>query len=142
MSESSPPPLPPLTHIALTVRDLERSAAWYAALFGEVPFFTGEFLVDTPHHYRASIWRTPNLGLHCFANATKATDESFDARRPGLDHVAFACSTIEELNSWANRLDSLQITRGDILTEPYGSGLAFVDPDGIALEFFVATRGA
>jgi glyoxylase I family protein len=134
------PPLPPLTHVALTVRDLERSITWYTTVFGEGPVFTGEFLAGTPHHYRASIWRTPNLGLHCFVEATKTTDESFDARRPGLDHVAFACSTIEELNSWASRLDQLAIARSEILTEPYGSGLAFTDPDGIALELFVTAR--
>jgi AcrR family transcriptional regulator len=32
--------------------------------------------------------------------------------------------------------------RSEILTEPYGSGLAFRDPDNIALELFVAASGA
>ena len=34
------------------------------------------------------------------------------------------------------------LAHGEILTEPYGSGLAFRDPDGIALELFVSGRNA
>ena len=34
------------------------------------------------------------------------------------------------------RLDELGVTHGGIVDAPYGSGLSFRDPDGIALEFF------
>jgi len=36
-----------------------------------------------------------------------------------------------------NRLDALGIEHGEILDRPYGSGLAFRDPDNIQLEFFL-----
>jgi hypothetical protein len=37
---------------------------------------------------------------------------------------------------WQERIDTLGYSRGDILDEPYGSGLAVFDPDGIAIELF------
>jgi glyoxylase I family protein len=80
-----------------------------------------------------------NLGLHCFADHSAG---AFSARRPGLDHVAFSCADREDLQRWVDRLDSLGVTRGDVLAEPYGSGLAFSDPDGIALELFVSARNS
>jgi glyoxylase I family protein len=40
------------------------------------------------------------------------------------------------LQSWVDRLESLGIEHGGIVDAPYGSGLSFRDPDGIALEFF------
>jgi glyoxylase I family protein len=132
-----PPSAPfpaPIVHVALTVSDLDRSVEWYTALFGEPPAHRGELLRDTPHHYALAVWRVPNLGLH--HHLGRSEDLSFSERRPGLDHLAFDCDSVDELRSWADHLDRLGIERGDILEEPYGYGLAFRDPDNIALEFF------
>ena len=65
-----------------------------------------------------------------------ADSAPFEERRPGLDHVAFACSDRAELESWAARLDELGIAHGGIVDAGYGSGVSFRDPDNIALEFF------
>ena len=129
--------LPSLVHVALTVSDLDRSVDWYTAVFGGPPSFRGELLVATPHHYRLAVWLPMQLGLHCFADTTPGT---FSERRPGLDHVAFTCASIPDLEAWIERLDRLGVAHGEILHEPYGAGLAFRDPDGIALELFVSQR--
>lgn len=131
---SAPAPAP-ITHIALTVSDLEASVAWYSALFGEPALKTGSLLQGTPHHYTLAVWGTPNLGLHHFGNGT---DDRFDERRPGLDHVAFGCPDLTTLRKWEAHLDALGVVHGEILVEPYGAGLSFRDPDNIALEFFVS----
>jgi hypothetical protein len=37
---------------------------------------------------------------------------------------------------WASRLNQNGIANGGIVAAPYGFGLSFRDPDGIALELF------
>ena len=119
---------PELTHVALTTSDLGRSVPWYTALFGAEPVAD----VDTGT-FRFVVWRQPSFGLHWFPDPAEG---AFDERRPGLDHVAFGCTDRAEIESWEARLDELDVDHGDILDEPYGSGLSFRDPDGIALELF------
>jgi glyoxylase I family protein len=127
----SPTILPAITHVAVTVTDLERSEAWYTALLGAAPVLdedTGPF-----RHIVYSVDGTL-LGLHGFPD--RASTEPFDARRPGLDHISFGCADRDELVAWAGRLDELGITHGEIVDAGYGSGLSFRDPDNIALELF------
>lgn len=123
---------PAITHVALTVTDLDRSAAWYERLTGVTPVLdedAGGF-----YHKVYPLADGMLLGLH----AHPGTDAGgrFSAQRPGLDHVAFACASRDELARWQDRLDELGIEHGGIVDAPYGSGLSFKDPDGTALEFF------
>ncbi|MGH9134426.1 MAG: VOC family protein [Ilumatobacteraceae bacterium] len=118
---------PVITHIAVTVTDLDRSVAWYTRLFGTDPV-----IVTRAATFAWAAW--PEFGLH--QHDEPIADVAFCARRPGLDHVAFKCADQDELEAWRQRLVELDIEHSDVLHEFYGSGLAFLDPDGIALEFF------
>lgn len=123
-------PFPSLTHVAVTVTDLDRSVPWYSGLFGSEPVLdedTGPF-----RHVVFALGDTL-FGLHHFPDPTGGT---FDERRPGLDHVAFGVGDRTELEKWAGRLAELGVDHGGIVDAPYGSGLSFRDPDGIALELF------
>ena len=124
---------PPLTHVALTVRDLRVSAPWYAALFGAEPVIDEDTDPDM-HHTVFAVGNGTLVGLH--QHRKPAPAEAFSEFRLGLDHVAFACAAREELEKWVVRLDELEIHHGGIKDAHYGSGLSFRDPDGIALEFF------
>jgi catechol-2,3-dioxygenase len=125
------PQFPALGHVAVTVSDLDVSRPWYNALFEAQPVMdedTGPF-----HHV---VWMLGGtlVGIHQFKDATSSAP--MDERRPGLDHVAFACANRAELEEWLGHLNTLGIKNGGIVDAPYGSGLSFRDPDNIALEFF------
>ena len=125
------PAFPAITHVALTVTDLDRSRQWYQRLFDTDPVLdenTGPF-----HHVVWLIGGTL-VGIHGFPDLHSS--DPFDERRVGLDHLAFACANRGQLEEWEARLAELGIANGGIVDAPYGSGLSFRDPDNIALEFF------
>ncbi len=121
---------PTISHVAMTVSDLDRSVPWYQQLFDADPVVdedTGPF--------RHVVWSVGStlVGLHQFPDGRS---EKFDERRVGLDHLSFACAGRTELERWQARLDTLHVAHGGIVDAGYGSGLSFRDPDNIALEFF------
>lgn len=122
---------PTITHVALTVSDLDRSVPWYQALFGSEPV-----LDEDTGPFRHVVWSLGDtlVGLHEFPDGLQ--DGSFDERRPGLDHLSFACGDRSELEQWSARLDELGISHGGIHDAGYGSGVSFRDPDNLPLEFF------
>jgi catechol-2,3-dioxygenase len=122
---------PGITHVALTVSDLDRSVPWYRTLFGADPV-----LDEDTGPFRHVVWLVGQtlVGLHQFPDP--ASKEPFNERRIGLDHLAFACADRSELAEWEARLTELGMANGGIVDAPYGSGLSFRDPDNIALEFF------
>ena len=123
---------PGIAHVAVTVSDLGRSSEWYQRLFDAKPVLdedTGAF-----HHV---VWMLPGptlFGIHGFANLE--SDEPFNERQPGLDHVGFGVGSRADLDAWEKRLNDLGVSHGGIVDAPYGSGLSFRDPDNIALELF------
>jgi catechol-2,3-dioxygenase len=123
---------PAVTHVAVTVSDLDVSVPWYTRLLGAEAVLdedTGPF-----RHVVFAIGGGQLFGLHQFPDNEWAGE--FNPRRAGLDHVAFACADRAELQHWVDRLAALGIKHGGIVDAHYGSGLSFKDPDGIALEFF------
>jgi glyoxylase I family protein len=127
---------PAMTHVALTVTDLDASVQWYERLLGIKPVLdedAGGF-----HHTVYLLQGGTLLGLHKHP-ATDGNDR-FDEHRPGLDHLSFGVADRAELEAWQARLEELGIPHGGIVDAHYGSGLAFRDPDDIALEFFAPPR--
>lgn len=123
---------PTITHVAVTVSDLERSRPWYRRLFDADPVLdedTGAF-----HHVVWLVGGQTLFGIHGFPDLDDSA--SFNERRIGLDHVAFQCASRTELEAWAARLDELGVAHGGVVDAHYGSGVSFRDPDNIALEFF------
>jgi len=122
---------PSITHVALTVRDLEASVPWYTALFEDQPV-----LDEDTGPFRHVVWVVSGtlFGLHQFPDTDVTTP--FSERRVGLDHVAFGAADRSELERWEKRLDQLGVSHGTIKDAGYGSGLSFRDPDGLSLEFF------
>jgi len=122
---------PAITHVAVTVTDLEASQAWYSMVFGVEPVLDED---TGPFRHIVFAFGGTLFGLHGFPDLVSSAE--FDERRPGLDHVAFGCSDRDELVAWASRLEDLGVAHGGVVDAGYGSGLSFRDPDNIALEFF------
>jgi glyoxylase I family protein len=122
---------PSMTHVAITVSDLRVSVPWYKALLASDPVLdedTGSF------HHTVFALGDMLFGLH--EHPTPGPGGPFDERNLGLDHIAFGVADRAELASWADRLDEMGVAHSDIVDAHYGSGLAFRDPDNIALELF------
>lgn len=124
---------PGLSHVAVTVSDLQVSTEWYTRLFDSAPVLDEDEESGEYHHTVFALGGGMLFGLHTHAGST--AEGQFDEKRSGLDHIAFTCSQ-DELGTWEKNLDRLGITHGGIKHAHYGSGISFRDPDGIALEFF------
>jgi glyoxylase I family protein len=127
------PEFPAFAHIAVTVTDLERSTRWYGKLFVAAPVLDEDEATGGFHHTVFALDGGQFFGLHTHP---QGAGDRFDERRTDLDHISFACRDRDELQTRAARLDELGIAHSGIVDAHYGSGLAFRDPDGIALEFF------
>ncbi len=122
---------PAIGHVALTIQDLAVSRPWYERLIGAAPVLDEP--TDGGFHHSVFLVGGTLIGLH---EHPEARTGAFSELRTGLDHVAFGCTDRSALERWQTRLDELGIDHGEIVDAPYGSGLSFRDPDGIALEFF------
>jgi glyoxylase I family protein len=125
------PEIEGVSHIALTVTDLDASVAWYERLLGAQRLWEEE---QDGHRFVVLFAPPLVIGLHRF-DATPPGDR-FDERRVGLDHVSFQVPGRAALEEWARRLDELGIPHSPITEAPYGTVLVFRDPDNIQLELF------
>jgi glyoxylase I family protein len=128
------PEFPAITHVAITVSDLERSTRWYTTLLESEPVLDEDEEQGGFHHTVFALADGQLLGLHTHPGTPP--EGTFDEHRPGLDHLSFQCRDIAEIENWRRHLDQLGVAHGDLVRAHYGSGLSFRDPDDIALEFF------
>ncbi|TLM80915.1 VOC family protein [Pseudarthrobacter sp. NamE5] len=130
------PSLPGLDHFALTVTDVEKSAAFYAVLLGVQPSST---MNDGPF-VRRKFTLAGGLGLGLTEHRPSEGLGTFDEQNPGLDHVGFSVAGIAQLEEWEAHLDSMGVQHSGLITASYGTVLSFKDPDGVALEFFAPAQ--
>lgn len=128
------PTLTGISHIDLTVTDLDRSEAWYTELFGLTRVLEGR---NDDHHFRSVYLLHPEtmliigLVLH-----DSLEDKEFEERNVGLDHLSLNVATAEELLAWQDRLVELGIRHSPIVEADMWDTLVFRDPDNIQLELF------
>jgi catechol 2,3-dioxygenase-like lactoylglutathione lyase family enzyme len=119
-------------HAALTVANLDASAAWYTAVLG----MQEQFREESPTR-NAVVFRFPTgdwfIGL---VEHVGSAGRSFDPTVQGLDHLAFRVPSQEDMRAWADRLDAHGVAHSGPIPVPPGEILNFTDPDGIALALF------
>ena len=120
----------------LTVRDPQRSAAWYAELFGmQVRYdYTP---ADGRMRYICLEEPTTELVL-CLVGHASNSGEAFSEFRTGLDHLELLVARRDDLQAWAERLDELGIAHSGVKEPAHtrNAMLTFRDPDNIQLELF------
>ena len=123
-------------HMGLSVTDLDRSIAFYSDVLGAT-VVRGPYDGDRPSFAgRMALIRFGSLSVDVYQHVGNR-NERFDPAHTGLDHLALAAATFEELEAWARWLDEHQVARSPI-RDIYGVGsmFDFTDPDGIQFEFF------
>lgn len=121
-----------ISHLDLSVADVDRSAHWYAEVLGLKQLkrseLDGRTMVVLVH---------PGTGLIVGLNQHDGAPVTvFDERNSGLDHVGFAVPDRTDLDAWEKRLAELEVDHSPVEDTPVGSALVFRDPDNIQLEFW------
>jgi glyoxylase I family protein len=126
-----------VSHVDLTVRDAERSAAWYERVL------CMKRLGDLPEHATPGVAARVEQVLSPTAGMTfgliqhdVTEDGEFSEFRAGLDHLALAVAGRDGLEQWVAHLDECGVPHSEIHDMPYGCVLVFRDPDNIQLELF------
>jgi glyoxylase I family protein len=125
-----------VSHVRLTVTDINRSRQFYESVFGwsaamEVPPDADEATREKLAFLFGGV--IYNIG-DALIGLRPVADDRFHEDRTGLDHLCFKVGSKAELDSAAAHLDDLGIAHEEIKDIGAGLILEFRDPDNIALE--------
>jgi len=122
-------------HLGLTVTSVEASAAWYVRVLG---FRRAGDYVSPDGSRRKVFLDHERLGVRLgLCEHARSSGGSFDETRPGLDHLAFAVESVDELGDWERRLRAAKVTHTPASPANTIDGarvIVFRDPDNIQLE--------
>ena len=124
------PELAGISHIDLSVTDIERSLPFYTDVLGF------EVLGREQGGGRTMVLMShPGLPNGVCLNEHRGSDRSeFDERRAGLDHLSFRVASRAELEAWQRTFETHGVSHSPIAETPFGPVLVFRDPDNIQLE--------
>ena len=126
-----------INHLALTVTDLDRSAAWYQDVLGLVEMMRGRNEdVGVSFMINVAVDADIAIGLRQFDEAVDGA--RFSHLNPGMDHLALQVSDRAELEAWQERLADKGVTFTPIADHPIAEVLTFRDPDDIQLELWLS----
>lgn len=121
-----------VSHVALSVRDRDRSRAWYSEVLGFR--LLEENLEDAFDEW--ILLHPDNHMVLCLQQHKANRGEPFDPVRTGGDHLGLRVNSRVELDRWTAWFADHGVVRSPVADRPYGSVLCFKDPDGIQLELF------
>jgi len=123
-----------VSHVSLSVTDLDRSLSFYRDVLGLEVFV--EPFDGTAFQGREALLLTGRVVVNLQAHAASNGSE-FDPTRTGLDHLAFHVSNRSVLEAWASRLDAHGIEHSEVKEGGrFGWMIEFRDPDGVQLELY------
>ncbi|HEY6301189.1 MAG TPA: VOC family protein [Candidatus Binatus sp.] len=130
-----------ISHIALAVSDLERSAAFYDRVFEFIGFKRVEVPESTQlaMKTRLNAWVGAGYSISIRPSKGEFAHRLHDRNAPGTNHMAFSAESRSEVEKMYELLKEMRATVLDAPTEyPYSPGyfaVYFTDPDGLKFEF-------
>ncbi len=121
-----------ISHLDLSVSDIDASTAWYERVLGLRTLHRAEMAERT-----MVVMLAKDAGLIIGLNAHTGRPEGrFDERRVGLDHVGFSVPNREDLDVWQKHLAEQGVEHSPVADVDAGAALVFRDPDNIQLEIW------
>jgi glyoxylase I family protein len=128
------------SHLALTVRDLDASAAWYESVFGWTVL--RRLSADEAGSARVLLFDPQTFFVVGLCQPADGTGGRFDYRTTGLDHFAFGVADDEALAQWSAHLEREGVTPSPVRhVAGLGRFISFEDPDGIQFELWLNAAG-
>jgi glyoxylase I family protein len=130
-----------ISHIALTVSDLERSTSFYNKVFEFIGFKSVEVPESTQQAMKTRLkaWVGPGYSISIRPSKGEFARRLHDRSAPGFNHLAFAAEDRSDVEKLYELLKQLGATVLDAPAEyPYTRGyfaVYFTDPDGLKFEF-------
>jgi glyoxylase I family protein len=115
-----------ISHVSLTVKDLEAACGFWVDVLGFAVRIEQPGLAILVHRGAAI-----SLAL---VTHEDSTEDTFDERRVGLDHLALDVDGIDALRTWEAALETANVERSPIAESPFGWHLNVRAPDNIAVE--------
>ena len=133
-----------ISHIALTVSDLERSTAFYNKVFEFIGFKRVEVPEATQQAMKTRLkaWVGPGYSISIRPSKGEFAHRLHDRNAPGFNHMAFYAEDRSDIDAMHNLLREIGAQVFDPPAEyPYSPGyfaVYFSDPDGLKFEFAYA----
>ncbi|CAL9344846.1 VOC family protein [Streptomyces sp. enrichment culture] len=123
-------------HVGLNVTDVDRSLAFYRAVFDL------EVMAEGKEDGRR--WAFLGRDTRLLVTLWQQSEGTFATDRPGLHHLSFQVDTVEEIKAAEEVLRGLGAEFAHEGVVPHGEnassgGIFFTDPDGIRLEIYAPT---
>ena len=120
-------------HLSLSVSDLDKSTEWYQQVLGldVAAQIEGE-------GFRRTRLRAPGSGVTLtLTRHEQQSGETFDERRPGMDHVALQVSSADDVKALKDRFAELGVNHSEVKASSGGTAMITLrDPDNIQVEVF------
>ena len=130
-----------ISHIALTVSDLDRSTEFYDKIFKFMGYLRDEVPQSTQQAMRTplSSWIGPGYSISIRPSKGEFARRLHDRDAPGFNHMAFYAEDRADIEAMHKLLEEIGEQVLDPPAEyPYSPGyfaVYFTDPDGLKFEF-------
>ena len=122
-----------ISHVSLSVTDIDRSLVFYRDVLG-LPVLT-PVIDGIAFEGRQAMVLVGRIGLALQEHRANSGAD-FDPARTGMDHLSFHVSSKDDLESWRTKLAAANVEVSEVRDVAFGSLIEFRDPDGIQLELF------